>query len=410
MVQWRSKQQVPLLRRGKTTKRETQDESGESFTMNVETRVLRQVLRCCLLLSCVLLAGRYVGAQAGGDDGGDKAVKTIADRMLQMKTANGAGSLPLYVSVDGTAIELTQPQPAVVRALIVFHGKQRNADDYNESGLKAIRSAGKEGKGTLLITPQFLETVDVDKFRLPTTVLRWAPEQWMAGQDALNAPVSSFAALDSIVMMLANRTMFPNLKSLVIAGHSGGGQVVQRYAVVGRGGDALMRAGVHVRYVIANPSSYVYFSPERPLLDPHGAFSFALPAKTCFGKYDRWKYGVNDPPPYLAGAEFAALEERYIRRDVLYLLGTDDTDPNHPALDKTCSAEDEGPYRFFRGKAYFSYLEQRHPDLAKPGATQQLFFVPGVGHDGDKMLNSACGLTALFGIGTCTTRSFDPTP
>jgi hypothetical protein len=153
---------------------------------------------------------------------------------------------------------------------------------------------------------------------------------------------------------------------------------VQRYAVVGRGGDVLMRAGVHVRYVIANPSSYVYFSPERPVLNPKAEFTFALPSKTCFGKYDHWKYGVNDPPPYVGGESFTALEQRYVRRDVIYLLGTNDVDPNHPALDKTCSGEVEGPYRFFRGKAYFRYFEMRHPELGEASASQQLWFVPGV--------------------------------
>jgi pimeloyl-ACP methyl ester carboxylesterase len=232
----------------------------------------------------------------------------------------------------------------------------------------------------------------------------------MAGDNALNAPLSSFDGIDAILALLADHTRFPNLKTVVVAGHSGGGQVVQRYAVVGRGGDALMGSGVHVRYVIANPSSYVYFSPERPVLDPHGEFTFALPKKTCFGKYDDWKYGVHNPPPYLGDASFSSLEQRYLRRDVIYLLGTDDTDPNHPALDKTCSGEDEGPYRFFRGKAYFRYLELRHPDLAQAGASQQLWFVPGVEHNGDKMLNSPCGLAALFNAGSCGTRSLEPAP
>jgi hypothetical protein len=165
-----------------------------------------------------------------------------------------------------------------------------------------------------------------------------------------------------------------------------------------------------VRYVIANPSSYLYFSPDRPVLGSKGEFTYAPPAKTCFGKYNLWKYGVNDPPPYLNNTDFSLLEQRYLRRDVLYLLGTDDTDPNHPALDKTCSGEDEGPYRFFRGKAYFRYLENRHPELAQQVAPQQLWFVPGVEHDGDKMLNSPCGLAALFSIGVCSTRELDPKP
>jgi pimeloyl-ACP methyl ester carboxylesterase len=349
---------------------------------------------------------------AGADDttSSDKPVKVVADHLLHVKTAKGGGDLPLYISSGGAAVDLSAPQPGITQALIVFHGKLRNADTYNQSGMDSVKHAGDAGKGTLLITPQFLQQIDADQFHLPAGVLRWGPEAWMAGDNALNAPVSSFDAMDAILERLADRRIFPNLKNVVVAGHSGGGQVVQRYAVVGRGGDVLMRVGVHVRYVIANPSSYVYFSPERPVLNPKSEFTFALPSKTCFGKYDRWKYGVNDPPPYVGSESFTALEQRYLRRDVIYLLGTNDVDPNHPALDKTCSGEVEGPYRFFRGKAYFRYFEMRHPELAEASASQQLWFVPGVEHDGDKMLNSPCGLAALFHAGSCTTRVLDPKP
>jgi hypothetical protein len=99
-----------------------------------------------------------------------------------------------------------------------------------------------------------------------------------------------------------------------------------------------------------------------------------------------------------------------VHREVVYLLGTQDTDPNHPALDKSCSGELEGPYRFFRGKAYFRYIQIRHPELAAESAAQQLWAVPGVDHDGDRMLNSPCGLAALFDTGACTTRILDPKP
>jgi hypothetical protein len=350
------------------------------------------------------------GAASDDTTSSDKPVKVVADRQLPVSTAaRGKGILPVYLSLDGKKTDGVKPMPGVTRALVIFHGKLRNADVYNQSGLDAIKAAGEAGKETLLVTPQFLQKIDTDEHHLASDVLRWAPEAWMAGDNALNGP-SSFDAIDAILTYLANRTMFPNLKTVVLAGHSGGGQVMQRYAVVGRGGETLMHAGIHVRYVTANPSSYVYFSPERPVLDPKGDFTFEKPAKSCFGKYDRWKYGVNDPPPYVGGESFASLEERYLRRDVVYLLGTNDIDPNHPALDKTCSGEVEGPYRFFRGKAYFKYMELRHPELAKESATQKLWFVPGVEHDGDKMLNSPCGLAALFDVGSCKTRVLDPKP
>jgi len=360
-----------------------------------------------------LLASVAAGTAIAQDDttSSKAPVKVVADHLLPVTTTTrGQGTSPMYWTLDGDAVDLSRSQPGVTRALIVFHGKLRNADVYNQSGLQAEQKAGKASKGTLLITPQFLSQEDVAAFHLPPTVLRWGPEAWMGGENALDGGPSSFDVIDAILAVLSDHKKFPNLKIVVLAGHSGGGQVVQRYAVIGRGGDLLAQAGVHVRYVIANPSSYVYFSQERPVLDPKSDFTFALPAKTCNGKYDRWKFGVNDPPPYTEGADFKTLEERYLQRDVIYLLGTKDIDPNDAALDKTCSAELEGPYRFFRGKAYFRYMVLRHPELAQESASQKLEFVPGVEHDGEKMLNASCGLSALFDSGTCTTRVTDPKP
>lgn len=362
------------------------------------------------------LSAPFISHAADDTTNSEAPVKVIADHMLPVNSPRGNGSLPFYIYLAGKPVNLTEPLPTVTRVLLIFHGKLRNADVYNESGLHAIKTAGPAAEAsTLLITPQFLAKVDIDAFHLSANVLRWAPEAWMGGLnaiDATGAPTgpSSFDAIDAILARLADRKFFPNLKTVVLAGHSGGGQVMQRYAVVEHGGELLVRAGVHVRYVIANPSSYVYFSPERPSLDSKTDFTFGSPAKTCYGKYDKWKYGINETPAYVDGADFKDLEARYLRRDIIYLLGTNDTDPNHPALDKTCSGEVEGPYRFFRGKAYFRYMELRHPELATSSASQKLEFVPGVEHDGDKMLNSVCGLNALFDTGSCTTRVFDPKP
>ena len=316
-------------------------------------------------------------------------VKSIAPARIHVDKGAATATLPLYVSADWS-----RPQPAITRAVLVFHGKLRNADDYNLSGQAAIKTAHAEAT-TLLITPQFLAQGDVDAFHLAPDTLRWSPEAWMGGDDATApAAISSFDAIDAILAHLADRRLFPNLTTVVLAGHSGGAQVVQRYAIVGKAPERLAVSGIGIRYVVANPSSYLYFSPDRPLDDG----TFAPPKKTCYGKYNHWKYGTEDPPPYVGNASFANLETRFITRDVIYLLGTKDTDPNHPALDKTCSAEDEGPYRYARGRDYYRYLAGRHPAL-----TQRLWDVEGVGHDGDKMFNSPCGLAAIFDVGSCPT-------
>ncbi|MDQ2816596.1 MAG: hypothetical protein M3T49_00105 [Candidatus Eremiobacteraeota bacterium] len=85
-------------------------------------------------------------------------------------------------------------------------------------------------------------------------------------------------------------------------------------------------------------------------------------------------------------------ESRYVKRDVTYLLRGKDVDRRDPCLDKSCAGEAEGPYRLARGMAYTDYLGQRH----RGGTAQFVAVVPGVGHDGENMLKSACGVGVLF--------------
>jgi hypothetical protein len=48
------------------------------------------------------------------------------------------------------------------------------------------------------------------------------------------------------------------MKTITFLGHGGGAQVVQRYAVLGRENPAKKR--ISVRYVVADPSSMLYFT------------------------------------------------------------------------------------------------------------------------------------------------------
>ena len=318
----------------------------------------------------------------------DAPVWLVADKRLTVTTPAGSGALALYVSQDWS-----RPQPATTRAIITIHGLERAAD-LSRTIAESARAASKVDPETvLLIEPQFLNDLDVAAEHPPAETLHWAHAHWEGGDDADGpAPISSFSALDAILARLADRALFPALKDVVVAGHSGGGQLVQRYAVAGRGDGALTREGIHVRYVVASPSSYVYFSPERPAGDGFAAFdAAACPA------YDRWKYGMTGLPPYLAGQDAAALETAYAARDVVYLLGGADTNPNHPSLDRTCMAEAQGPDRYARGLAYFRYLQWRRPT----GLSHRLFSVPGVGHNSDLMFNSPCGLAALYDLPGC---------
>jgi hypothetical protein len=340
--------------------------------------------------SAVLIGGLLLsyGAALGASPGDDDPVWLVADQRLTVKTAAGSGALALYLSKDWN-----RPQPAITRAIVTIHGLERAASNARTIAEVGRARSGLDPESVLLIEPQFLDDADVAAFHLPAETLHWSLTGWEGGDDAHGpAPISSFAALDGIFARLADRASFPALKNVIVAGHSGGGQLVQRYAVAGRGEGALSKAGIHVRYLVANPSSYVYFSPERPAGDGFAAFNdAACPA------FDRWKYGMTGLPAYFARADPSALEAAYVARDVVYLLGTGDDDPNHPMLDKTCMAEAEGANRYSRGLAYFRYLQWRHPT----GLAHRLLQAPEVGHDSDGMFNSSCGLAALYDLPGC---------
>lgn len=303
-----------------------------------------------------------------------RPVKAVGPDLLTVTTPAGSSQLALFTSADWT-----QPQPNVVRALIILHGYLRNADAYLRTGERTVAAAGPDGAGTIVIAPQFLADIDAEAHHLPDTILRWTTGNWEGGDNALGpAPISSYAALDAVVAHLADRVRFPNLREIVIAGHSGGAQVAQRYAILAPNPPA----GIAIRYVVANPSSYAYFDAARP--EPVDA--------TACPRFNTWKYGMLNLPPYAATASPATLEPRYAARDVIQLLGTADTNPHHPALDVTCMGEAQGSFRLARGLAYARHL------LAITGAAdhQRVFLVPGVGHDAPRMFNSACGLAALF--------------
>ena len=267
---------------------------------------------------------------------------------------------------------------------VVVHGLGRNATGYF-AALQRARAAA--GVPALLIAPHFLATTDAGGDDL----LRWRSGDWMGGLPARGpVPVSAFDVLDALLARLSDRTRFPALTDIVLIGHSAGAQLVQRYAAVGHGAGA----GLHVRYVVANPSSYLWFSPDRP--DANGQPAAFAGAAAC-PTYNHWKFGLaGGLPPYVKD-DPATLEVRYVGREIVYLLGAEDIDPHQRDLDRSCGGEAQGPYRLARGHAFQAMLQARHGALA----TQIVHEVPGVAHAGAGMLNSACGVAAMFDTPGC---------
>jgi len=272
------------------------------------------------------------------------------------------------------SLPLHKADARVERAFVMVHGTQRNGDDYFKTAVAATAGAGNMER-TLVVAPVFRGNDGRRcKDKLESGELGFGCNGWKDGESARNGTADSFAVMDRLLTALDDRTVFPNLKELVVAGHSAGGQYVQRYAAVNRTERKLKAA---VRYVVANPSSYLYLDSWRPVGNP------------CAG-YNRYKYGLEDLSGYARSTGAETILAQYPKRNVTYLLGDRDVTDEHN-LDKSCPAMAQGPNRFERGLSYHRRV------TATFGARHALVKVPGCDHSADCMYGSEAGRQVVFG-------------
>jgi pimeloyl-ACP methyl ester carboxylesterase len=335
-------------------------------------------------------------AQATGTGVQTQPVSQMVTTLIPLTVDGAAARLPVLAT-----LALDQGHADVTRAIIVIHGALRNAEGSFTAMQHAMALAGEAGRHALVLAPQFLSEVDAVRYPVPLDIPVWSVDGWKDGSlseirrdDSTDRRVSSFAVLDALLQTLSNRQHWPALDLVVLAGHSAGGQFVQRYAVAGRAPTMLSHHGIHTRFVVANPSSYLYFDARRPT--EHGFAPF--PQTRCRG-FDHYKYGLEAPNAYVAAQTPQALMGHYARQQVIYLLGTLDADAAHPFLDRSCAAEAQGPTRLARGQAYYQYLPLvlGHEVVQRQHRT----LVEGVGHDHQSMFQSPCGVAWLFANGQC---------
>ena len=298
----------------------------------------------------------------------------------------GGAGLALYAEAP-----LSEPGAGIEHAVVVIHGTLRNADIYFAGMKEAKRLAGAAAARSLVVAPQLLAEVDLEAHGMRTSGLAWwSLDGWKHGGVSESRPaISSFAAIDRILDHLADRSRYPDLRSIVLAGHSAGGQIGHRYAVLGTADEKLAARGIQLTHIVANPSAYLYLTPERPA----GGGRFAVPDRAACPDYDDYKYGLAKLPSHF-DADLTALKERYAKRRVAFLLGEADNDPAHPQLDRSGAAMAQGPSRYDRGLAFHAY--ERYLFGEEIAARHTLATVPGVGHDNAAMFQSRQGLALLF--------------
>ena len=279
--------------------------------------------------------------------------------------------------------------PEVMRALIMVHGANRNADHYFETATAAGFLAGALAN-TIIIAPRFAAGND----KVASGELLW-PERgdtWRSGgMSPANTSISAFDFVDEIVRKLANKKNFPNLTRVVVAGHSAGGQFTNRYEMSNKIDGTL--AGITMSYVVANPSSYAWPSAVRPLptgdANPqdaykeslgsagdsvHSNFTYGAFDSTKAQRYDLWPAGLKNRSGYTAQMTDDQLKKQLVTRSTTYLLGQVDVLPLG-GFDSSATAMAQGPTRRARGEAFAKYVNETL------GAHHSIIIVPECGHN-----------------------------
>ncbi|PAS98450.1 MAG: hypothetical protein CGU28_01035 [Candidatus Dactylopiibacterium carminicum] len=358
-----------------------------------------------LALAALMLVAGVASAQAPADCGQRAAPACYQAFALPQ----GAGRLHYYASRQPEA----PGAAAITSALVVIHGHPRDADRSFEAGLEAARRAGRLAD-TLVIAPLYQVAAARSKgCRTEGAPVAedgdalWTCAGWLAGEPSETRPaIGAFAALDALVAELARQ--WPALRTVTLAGFSAGAQMLQHS--IGFAADA--PSGLRLRHVVADPGSWLYFDPVRPLpvlgdqpadwsACGEGAtfpgacgFRFAMPAGDCQG-YDDWKYGVGRMPATL-GRDAAAARQRYVAAEIQYLEGSLDSGKGRGAfygiLDKSCAAMLQGPFRLQRGVAFARYDRE----VLQSVPPHPLIVVEGCGHDVRCVLPSDAARPVVF--------------
>ncbi len=305
----------------------------------------------------------------------------------------------------------------ITRALIFVHGINRDGDNHFRTALAAAFLA--DGlNNTVIVAPRFASNSSAPgnqaggcQDALAADEANWICETQRAdgwrfgGGEVGNDKLTSFDFMDEIVRCLARKEIFPNLRTIVVAGHSAGGQFVIRYEMSNQVHDSI---SIPISYVVSNAGAYTYvddmrptstampktvaaaapgFQPSAPAVLPPPFVPYA-DAKNCVG-FDHWPYGLKNRVGYASRITDDELKKQFSARPTTYLLGEADILPLG-VFDTSCPAMAQGPTRLARGLAFSRYANEEH------GANHKAVVVPFCGHSARCMFTSDVALSLIF--------------
>ena len=291
----------------------------------------------------------------------------------------------------------------VKRAVVIIHGLNRDPGTYEANMISALKQGNNPDinlDSVAIVAPYFPNGDDksssvggypwVDGLKATqgsiTNVLVWKSSQWSAGgnnQYPWTSPrnISSYTVLDQIIQYFDNRTMFPNMNQIVVAGHSLGAQTVQRYAAIGQPGVTR----TPVSYWVGNPNSYVWLSTDRPL------------STAACPDYDAYRDGYSNFTDYpmtygvnLVNSGRAKILANFNSKAINYARGTQDLGDDSASCAPHTSGND-------RNERFFNFIKAFPPSCAdSTGPNCDTVDLINAAHDGGAMFASAAGQARLF--------------
>ena len=316
-------------------------------------RLLPAVAGLAGLLSGIANAQQYAGDVIPNKlpkvNGAELAYFHIGD---PAKKNNNLTLINYYsLQADGSRVDPTQLQ----RAVIVLCGNRRDPYDYIAYSRYALGKAAlvdpNVNYSTVALFAPYFPDGDDKNVGYPWTdglppghgstsnALVWKGSQWAPGSynqyPYTSTNTSSFDVLDQLVHYFNDATIFPNIKQVIVSGHSEGAQQVQHYAAIGQ----KLPLRLPIQYWVANPNDYLWFTDTRPFQTAScPTYNSYRDGLANFTEYPM-RYGVN-----LVNQGGAAVLANYQSRGIAYARGTldfgddsSDCNPFSQGQNRVCS-------------------------------------------------------------------------
>lgn len=358
-------------------------------------------------LSLPVLGAALTAAQQYAGDVISGSLPTVANAQVnfwRIPNPNGPGHNDNLTLINyenlGTNGQRIVPSN-IQRAVIVIHGLLRDPWNYQNDAQNALNVANGNAPyinrdSVSIVSPYFASGSDKnfgypwDDSQKPgygsvSNALVWSGSKWSAGADNHyphnSRHTSSYYVLDQMLKYYDDAEKFPNLKQIVLVGHSMGGQMLQRYAAIG---DQL-NLTTPVAYWIGNPDSYSWMSTYRPLNIPDCPdYDVYRDGYTNFTEYPM-SYGAD-----LVAQGRDAIVANFQSRAINYARALLDQGDHS----STCGANTTGANR---NERFFEFIKWWQPTCPNgSGLKCDTVDLINVTHDNGQMYNSEAGQSRIF--------------